>query len=161
MASSFRKSVMRGQRVVTWLSFLAALVISIIFTTEFWFDGAEPAYIAMSFVPATVTVVLAVMITPRLWRRMAVSDGRFDPARGAFAGAAAVLLVHLITIELFLAVGYVLTKLSGEASLFLDDLPWLVLTAPAMSVYRLGWLTLPAGMAIGWGVAFWCQRKMQ
>lgn len=151
----------QGYRAVAWFSFLAATAISLSFTTALWFDGATPAYIALSFAPALVAVVLAVFITPRVWRRIAASDGRFDPARGALAGAVAVLLVHLVTIEIFLGAGFVLTKISGEASLFLYDLPWLVFSAPFLSVYRFGWLTLPAGIAVGGGVALWCKRKME
>jgi hypothetical protein len=152
--------LMRGRNAVAWLNLLAAAAISASFTVGFWYKGAEPAYIAMSFVPAIVAVVLAVIIGPRVWVRLAAADGRFDPVKGAVAGAVTVLLVHLITIEAFLFVGYILMKVTGESQVFLDEVPWLVMSAPVLSVYRLGWMTLPAGIAIGWGVALWCQRRM-
>jgi hypothetical protein len=152
--------LMRGRSAVAWLNFLAATAISASFTVEFWYNGAEPAYITTTFAPAIVAVALAVMIGPRVWVRLAAAGGRFDPVRGAVAGAVSVLLVHLITIEAFLFAGFILMKITGESQMYLDEVPWLVLAAPVLSVYRLGWITLPAGIAIGWAVALWCQRRM-
>jgi hypothetical protein len=160
MASSYRKMVMRGRNAVAWLNFLAASAVSAVFTVGIWYKGAEVAYIVVSFTPAIVAVALAVIIGPPLWVRLAAAEGQFHPARGAVAGALTVLLVHLITIEIFLIIGFILMKITGESQMYVDEVPWLMVQAPVLSLYRLGWLTLPAGIAIGWGVAVWCKRRM-
>lgn len=149
----------QGATLVAILNFLAAAAISTFLASGTWFPGDVALYRAMSMAPGILATILAVVVGPRLWRRLAVGRQHFSVAKGALAGALTVILVQTITIELFLTVAFVFLWLSESGSTYLGEFPNVFLMWPLYSVSTVGVFTIPAGTAIGFFVAVYCSRQ--
>lgn len=151
----------QGATLIAIFNFVAAAAITVILMVGTWYPGAVALYKLMGMTPGILATILAVFIGPRVWRRIVIDGRRFSAAKGAIAGLLTVVLVQIITIEVFLAVFFGFLRLLEPGSTHLDEFPALILMAPIYSVPTVGVFTLPTGTVIGLAVAAYCQHKLK
>jgi len=150
----------QGVVLVAILNFGATAAISVVVASDTWLAGVDTAYRAASLAPGILATLLAACLGPRIWRRIVVDGHRFSAAKSALAGVLTVVVVHIVTIELFLAVGFGFLWWFEPDFPYFDEFPGLVVMAPLSSFWVIGRLTLPVGTAIAVGVALYCQNRV-
>ncbi len=157
-----RYAVMADQGVILVgiLNFIAGVAISLLVAGSTWHPGVDLAYRIASLTPGVFATLLFTVIGPRVWRRIVVDGAGFSIVKSALAGLLTVVVVHIVTIEVFLAVGFGLLWLFEPDFPYFDEFPGLVVMAPLKSLWVIGRYSLPAEVAISAGVALYCQNRL-
>lgn len=150
----------QGVILVGILNFVAGAAICLLVATSTWLPGVDLAYRAASLTPGIFATLLFTVIGPQVWRRLVVDGCHFSIVKSALAGVLTVVVVHIVTVELFLAVGFGFLWWFEPDFAYFDEFPGLVVVAPLSSLWVIGRFSLPTGVAITVGVALFCQRKL-